>query len=53
MDAINEWRLPKVSEEEDEAVDQTDWQADTLSSRISSGTDLNLMSLVSSEKYFL
>ncbi|XP_040377215.1 uncharacterized protein LOC102708416 [Oryza brachyantha] len=41
MNAINEWRLPKVSEEEDEAVDQTDWQADTLSSRISSARDWN------------
>uniref|UniRef100_A0A0E0CPB9 Remorin C-terminal domain-containing protein n=1 Tax=Oryza meridionalis TaxID=40149 RepID=A0A0E0CPB9_9ORYZ len=41
MDAINEWRLPKVSEEEDEAVDQTDWQADTLSSRTSSARDWN------------
>ncbi|KAL5208731.1 hypothetical protein ABZP36_033166 [Zizania latifolia] len=42
MDAINEWRLPKVSEEEDEAGDQTDWQVDTLSSRISSVRDWNL-----------
>ncbi|PNT69176.1 hypothetical protein BRADI_3g50721v3 [Brachypodium distachyon] len=41
IDAVNEWRLPKVSEEEDEAVDQNDWQADTVSSRISSARDWN------------
>lgn len=41
IDAVNEWRLPKVSEEEDEAVDQKDWQADTVSSRISSARDWN------------
>uniref|UniRef100_A0A0D9VJ43 Remorin C-terminal domain-containing protein n=1 Tax=Leersia perrieri TaxID=77586 RepID=A0A0D9VJ43_9ORYZ len=40
-DAISEWRLPKVSEEEDEVIDQTDWQVDTLSSRISSARDWN------------
>ncbi|TVU28950.1 hypothetical protein EJB05_20489 [Eragrostis curvula] len=39
IDAINEWRLPKVSEEEDEEGDEKDWQADTVSSRISSGRD--------------
>lgn len=48
IDAVNEWRLPKVSEEEDEAVDQNDWQADTVSSRISSGIGLNLLRPVSS-----
>ncbi|KAM0922751.1 hypothetical protein ACQ4PT_005979 [Festuca glaucescens] len=41
IDAVNEWRLPKVSEEEDEAMDQKDWQADTVSSRISSARDWN------------
>ncbi|CAM0944937.1 unnamed protein product [Alopecurus aequalis] len=41
IDAVNEWRLPKVSEEEDEAMDQNDWQADTVSSRISSARDWN------------
>uniref|UniRef100_A0ACD5YSW2 Uncharacterized protein n=2 Tax=Avena sativa TaxID=4498 RepID=A0ACD5YSW2_AVESA len=41
IDAVNEWRLPKVSEEEDEEVDQKDWQADTVSSRISSARDWN------------
>jgi hypothetical protein len=48
IDAINEWRLPKVSEEEDEAMDQKDWQADTVSSRISSGISLNLLRPVDS-----
>ncbi|GJM86355.1 hypothetical protein PR202_ga02208 [Eleusine coracana subsp. coracana] len=38
MDGINEWRLPKVSEEEDEEGDQKDWQADTVSSRLVIGT---------------
>ncbi|GJN21755.1 hypothetical protein PR202_gb09268 [Eleusine coracana subsp. coracana] len=42
MDAINEWRLPKVSEEEDEEGDQKDWQADTVSSHLVIGT-LSLM----------
>jgi hypothetical protein len=42
IDAINEWRLPKVSEEKDEECDQ-DWQADTVSSVISSGIGLDLI----------
>ncbi|KAF0922100.1 hypothetical protein E2562_024672 [Oryza meyeriana var. granulata] len=41
MDAFNEWRLPKVSEEEDEVMDETDLQVDTLSSHISSARDWN------------
>ncbi|KAK3154820.1 hypothetical protein QOZ80_2BG0195470 [Eleusine coracana subsp. coracana] len=44
MDAINEWRLPKVSEEEDEEGDQKDWQADTVSSHVSSARDWNFES---------
>ncbi|XP_062221044.1 uncharacterized protein LOC133920441 [Phragmites australis] len=44
IDAINEWRLPKVSEEEDEAGDQKDWQTDTVSSLISSARDWNFES---------
>ncbi|KAL6911682.1 hypothetical protein ACP4OV_000487 [Aristida adscensionis] len=44
IDAINEWRLPKVSEEEDETGDQKDWQTDTVSSRISSARDWNFES---------
>jgi hypothetical protein len=47
IDAVNEWTLPKVSEEEDEVMDQKDWQADTVSSRISSGIGLNLLRPVS------
>ena len=43
IDAVNDWRLPKVSEEEDEAVDQKDWQDDAVSSRVSSGIGLNLL----------
>jgi len=46
LDAINEWRLPKVSEGDDEGGDQKDWQADTVSSRISSGISLNLMGFI-------
>ncbi|XP_044421063.1 uncharacterized protein [Triticum aestivum] len=41
IDAVNEWRLPKVSEEEDEAVDQKGWQDDTMSCRVSSARDWN------------
>ena len=48
IDAVNEWRLPKVSEGDDEAMDQKDWQADTVSSRISSGIGLNLLRPLSS-----
>ncbi|KAL6601292.1 hypothetical protein ACP70R_044512 [Stipagrostis hirtigluma subsp. patula] len=44
IDAINEWRLPKVSEEEDEAGDQKDWQTETVLSRISSARDWNFES---------
>ncbi|KAL6633845.1 hypothetical protein ACP70R_026516 [Stipagrostis hirtigluma subsp. patula] len=44
IDAINEWRLPKVSEEVDEAGDQKDWQTETVSSRISSARDWNFES---------
>ncbi|KAJ1280279.1 hypothetical protein BS78_04G219200 [Paspalum vaginatum] len=44
IDAINEWRLPKVSEGDDEGGDQKDWQADTVSSRISSARDWNFES---------
>ena len=48
IDAINEWRLPKVSEGEDEGGDQKEWQAETVSSRISSGIGLNLMGFIRS-----
>ncbi|KAM3244067.1 hypothetical protein ACQJBY_055774 [Aegilops geniculata] len=41
IDAVNEWRLPKVSEEEDEAVDQKGWQDDTMSSSVSSARHWN------------
>ncbi|XP_044409781.1 uncharacterized protein [Triticum aestivum] len=44
IDAVNEWRLPKVNEEEDEAVDQKDWQDDTVSCRASSARDWNFES---------
>ncbi|KAF7090338.1 hypothetical protein CFC21_093102 [Triticum aestivum] len=44
IDAVNEWRLPKVSEEADEAVDQKDWQDDAMSSRVSSARDWNFES---------
>ncbi|KXG31084.1 hypothetical protein SORBI_3004G294800 [Sorghum bicolor] len=44
LDAINERRLPKVSEGDDEGGDQKDWQADTVSSRISSARDWNFES---------
>ena len=43
IDAVNEWRLPKVSAEEDGAVDQKAWQDDTMSCRVSSGIGLNLL----------
>ena len=48
IDAINEWRLPKVSEGEDEGGDQKEWQTETVSSRISSGSGLNLMGFIRS-----
>ncbi|XP_020190534.4 uncharacterized protein [Aegilops tauschii subsp. strangulata] len=41
IDAVNEWRLPKVSAEEDGAVDQKAWQDDTMSCRVSSARDWN------------
>lgn len=37
LDATNEWRLPKVSEGDDEGGDKKDWQSNTVSSRVSSG----------------
>uniref|UniRef100_A0A453PPC2 Uncharacterized protein n=3 Tax=Aegilops tauschii subsp. strangulata TaxID=200361 RepID=A0A453PPC2_AEGTS len=43
-DAVNEWRLPKVSEEEDDAVDQKDCQDDTMSCSVSSARDWNFWS---------
>ena len=47
IDAVNEWRLPNVSEEEDEAVNQKDCQDNTMSCSVSSGMGLNLLRPVS------
>lgn len=44
LDATNEWRLPKVSEGDDEGGDKKDWQSNTVSSRVSSARDWNFES---------
>jgi hypothetical protein len=47
IDANNDCIVPKVSEGKDE-VNEQDWQMDTMSSHVSSGIGLNLLTFIRS-----